>query len=168
MLSKRIDSYLWTELAPVLEGSVSRRRHLRKGMSVDRVCVIFFVRVDRRIFYSSSKTDSWWGTFAERNTNSGPLKRHPNTPIVSVSRMARRYTIQCSLPNTHTVYIELDGERQAGKDGGWEGARGWSKGRVGGIGSKGRKWGSDDVGESGSGSGGREGWLRKGISEEVT
>ena len=57
-------------------------------------------------------------TFAERN--SGPLKRHSllvRTPIVSVSRMARRYTIQCSLPNTQTVYIELDDGRQAGREG---------------------------------------------------
>ena len=46
-----------------------------------------------------------------------------NTPIVPVSRMAMRYTIQCSLPNTHTVYIELDGGNQAGREGGREGAR---------------------------------------------
>ena len=38
--------------------------------------------------------------------------------IVSVPRIARRYTIQCSLPNTHTVHIELDGGRQAGREGG--------------------------------------------------
>ncbi len=44
--------------------------------------------------------------------------------IVSVPRIARRYTIQCSLPNTHTVYIELDGgSRQAGREGGRERAR---------------------------------------------
>ena len=36
--------------------------------------------------------------------------------IVSVPRIARRYTIQCSLPNTHTVHIELDGGRQAGRE----------------------------------------------------
>ena len=52
--------------------------------------------------------------------------------------MARCYTIQSSLPNTHTVCIELDDGRQAGGEGGREGARkdgGWggggSKGRVG-------------------------------------
>ena len=54
---KRVDPYLWTELAAVLEGSGSRRRHPRKGTSVDCVCVVFVARVDRRIFYSSSKTD---------------------------------------------------------------------------------------------------------------
>ena len=67
--------------------------------------------------------------------------------------MARHYTIQCSLPNTHTVYIELDGGRRAGREGGREGARkdgGWeggSKGRVWEGGSKGRERGSDDVRE---------------------
>ena len=40
--------------------------------------------------------------------------------IVSVPRIARHYTIQCSLPNTHTVHIELDGGRQAGRQGGRE------------------------------------------------
>ena len=56
--------------------------------------------------------------------------------MVSVSRMARHYTIHCSLPNTHTVYIELDDVRQAGRE--WPGRsdEGWrmgggSKGRVG-------------------------------------
>ena len=45
--------------------------------------------------------------------------------------MARRYTIQSSLPNTHTVCIELDDRRQAGEEGGREGARkdgGWGEG----------------------------------------
>ena len=37
--------------------------------------------------------------------------------IVSMTRIARRYTIQCSLPSTHTVHIELDGGRQAGGQG---------------------------------------------------
>ena len=46
---KRVDTYLWTKLAPVLEGSGSRRRRPRKGTSVDRVCVVFVPRVDRRI-----------------------------------------------------------------------------------------------------------------------
>ena len=57
---KRVDLYLWTELAPVLEGSGSRRRHPQKGTSVDRVSVVFAPSVDRQYFYSSSKTDSWW------------------------------------------------------------------------------------------------------------
>ena len=45
--------------------------------------------------------------------------------------MARSYTIQCSLSNTHTVYIELDRGRQASREerGRMEGG---SKGRVGG------------------------------------
>ena len=37
--------------------------------------------------------------------------------IVSVPRIARRYTIQCSLPNIHTVHIELDGGREGGREG---------------------------------------------------
>ena len=55
-----------------------------------------------------------------------------NTPL-SVSRMARRYTIHCSLPNTHTVYIELDGGREAGgRQAGKERGRIWRvEGRVG-------------------------------------
>ena len=41
--------------------------------------------------------------------------------IVSVPRIARRYTIQCSLPNTRTVHIEFDGEggRQRRSGEGW-------------------------------------------------
>ena len=60
--------------------------------------------------------------------------------------MARPYTIQCSLPNTHTVYIELDGGRQAGREGLRKGGR-----EQGGLGEI---W-SYDVREGGSGSGGR-------------
>ena len=52
---RRVDPYLWTDLAPVLECSVSRRRHPRKGMSIDRVCVVFVARVDRRIFLLFAK-----------------------------------------------------------------------------------------------------------------
>ena len=45
--------------------------------------------------------------------------------------MARRYTIQFSMLNTYKVYIELDGERQAGREAGKErGREGGSKGRV--------------------------------------
>ena len=55
--------------------------------------------------------------FAERN--SGPLKRHlllaRNPHCLSVMH-GWRYTIECSLPNTHTGYIELDGERKAGRE----------------------------------------------------
>ena len=55
--------------------------------------------------------------------------------IVSVPRIARRYTIQCSLPNTHTAHIELwtaagrQGGRQRRSEEGWR--MGASKGRVG-------------------------------------
>ena len=70
--------------------------------------------------------------------------------IVSVPRIAGRYTTQCSLPNTHTAHIELDGGRQAGREGGrqrrseegWrmggrEQGEGGNKGRVGGrVGTK--------------------------------
>ena len=48
--------------------------------------------------------------------------------------MARRYKIQCSLTDAHTVYIELGGGRQACREGGREGAR---KGGVWEGGSKG-------------------------------
>ena len=63
--------------------------------------------------------------------------------------MAGRYTIQCSLPNTHTL-CTLNwraGGRQAGKDGGWGG--GGSKGSVreGGSGSGGRVEEGNEWGE---------------------
>ena len=45
-------------------------------------------------------------------------------------RIARRYTIQCSLPNTHKVHIELDGGREAGRKGGRQAGR--QAGREGG------------------------------------
>ena len=96
-----------------------------KGTSVDRVYVVFGARVDLGFFTIRQKRIRSGSTFAERN--SGPLKRHlllARTPIVSVSRMARRYSaawqthIRCTLNWTA-------GGRQAGKDGGWEeGARG--------------------------------------------
>ena len=65
-----------------------------------------------------------------------------NTPSsqTTVPRIARRYTIQCSLPNTHTAHIELDGDRQTGREAekergrmedGREGARGgWEQGNT--------------------------------------
>ena len=66
-------------------------------------------------------------------------------------RIARRYTIQCSLPNTHTVHIELDGGRQTGREGGRQrrSEEGW---RVGG--NKRKDGGTDYVREGASGSGG--------------
>ena len=72
---KRVDPYLWTELAPVLECSVSRRQHQRKGTSADRICVVFVARVDRRIFLLFVKNGFVVeGAFAEGNTAS--LKQH--------------------------------------------------------------------------------------------
>ena len=57
--------------------------------------------------------------------------------------MARRYTVQCSLPNTHTVCIELDGGRQAGRQGRSE--EGWRMGEreQGWVGEGGSKGGSE-------------------------
>ena len=43
------DDAMQRELAPVLEGSGSRRRYPLKGRSVERVSVVFVARVDRRI-----------------------------------------------------------------------------------------------------------------------
>ena len=43
---KRRDPYLCSAKAPVLEGSGSRRMYPLKGMSVDRVYVVFGARVD--------------------------------------------------------------------------------------------------------------------------
>ena len=71
-------------------------------------------------------------TFTEGN--GGPMNQHlllARTPhVVSVSRMARRFSIQCSLPNTHThtVYIELDGGRQGGRRGRMGGREQWEGG----------------------------------------
>ena len=59
----------WTELAPVQEGSGSRRRHPRKGKSVDRVCVVFFARVECRIFLLFVNIRGG-GAFAEGNSAS--------------------------------------------------------------------------------------------------
>ena len=90
--------------------------------------------------------------------------------IVSVPRIDRRYTIQCSLPNTHTVHIELDGGRQAGREGGRQrrSEEGWRMGgreqgkggrEDGNKGTRGRAGGSEEAmmieGESVSGA--REG-----------
>ena len=60
--------YIWTELAPVLEGCRSRRRHPRKGTSVDCVCGVFVARVDRRLFTIRQKRIRGGGTFTEGNS----------------------------------------------------------------------------------------------------
>ena len=49
------DIYIIRELAPILGGSGSRRRYLRKCTRVDRVSVVFVARVDRRIFLLFAK-----------------------------------------------------------------------------------------------------------------
>ena len=62
--------------------------------------------------------------------------------------MARRYTIQCSLPNTHTLYMELDGGRQGGREGGREGARKdgeWEGGSKGSVGRDGARRGNEEA-----------------------
>ena len=98
--------------------------------------------------------------------------------IVSVPRIARRYTIQCSLPNTHTVHIELwtaagrQGGRQRRSDEGWrmggreqgEGGNKVTRGREGGRerGEGGREGGSDDDRQGEGVGGGREGRGREG------
>ena len=84
--------------------------------------------------------------------------------IVSVSRIARRYTIQCSLPNTHTMHIELDGGRQASRERGSE--EGWrmggKDGREGGNkGTRGR-----EGGRKGDIEGGRERWEGGGSDDD--
>ena len=94
---------------------------------------------------------------------------------VSMTRIARRYTIQCSLPSTNTVHIELDGGRQTDRQGGREGWRmgGREQGEVrehegGREGERerameeGREGGSDDDRQGESVSGGREGRGREG------
>ena len=68
--------------------------------------------------------------------------------------MARRYTIQCSVPNTHTQFTLswAAGGRQSGRE---QGEGGRERGREGE--SKGREGGSDDARQAESVSGGREG-----------
>ena len=56
---KRVDPYIRSAKAPVLEGYGGRRLYPLKGTSVDHVYVVFVAHVDRRIVYYSSKTDSW-------------------------------------------------------------------------------------------------------------
>ena len=66
-----------------------------------------------------------------------------------MTRIARRYTIQCSLPSTHTVHIELDGGRQAGRGQGR--MEDWREGARVGQGTRGR-----ERGRKGASDGGRE------------
>ena len=72
---KRVDPYLWTELAPVLEGSVSRRRHPRKGTSVERIFVSYSLHVSIVGLFTLRQQRILGGsTFAEGNSE--PMKRH--------------------------------------------------------------------------------------------
>ena len=68
---KRVDPYICSAKAPVLEGSGSRRLYSLKGTIVDRVSVEFVARADRRIFLQFVK-NGFFGAFAEGN--SAPLK----------------------------------------------------------------------------------------------
>ena len=133
-----------------------------KGTSVDRVYVVFGGRVDLGFLLFAKNG------FVVRVLSLKVTACHLNNTgccyeytIVSVPRIARRYTIQCSLPNTHMVNNELDSGRQAGRQGSREGARkdgeweGGSKGRVGGrVGTREHERGRE--GERGS-EGGRKG-----------
>ena len=72
--------------------------------------------------------------------------------IVSMTRIAKRYTIQCSLPSTHTVHIELDGGRQGGRQGRMGGRE---QGEVREGGREGGRMGASDGGRA-RGEGGRK------------
>ena len=69
---KRRDPYLCSAKAPVLEGTGSRRMYPLKGMSVDRVYVVFGARIDLGFFTIRQKRIRGGGAFAEGN--SAPLK----------------------------------------------------------------------------------------------
>ena len=171
-------------MAPILEGSGSHGRYPQKGTSFDRVFVVFVARVDRRIFLLFAKNE-----FVVEVRSLEVTARHLNNAgcgyeytIVSMTRIARRYTIQCSLPTTHTVHIELDGGqggregwRMGGREqgevreheGGREGEREGERERAMERWSEGREAGSDDDRQWRKG-GSREGGLLKGTSEEGT
>ena len=94
---KRRDPYICSAKAPVLEGSGNRRMYPLKGTSVDRVYVVFGARVYLGFF-----------TIRQKRIRGGvrSLKvtaRHLNNTgccyeytIVSVPRIARRYTISAA------------------------------------------------------------------------
>ena len=97
-------------MAPVLEGSESRRRHPRKGTSVDRVCVLFVSRVDRRIFSLRQKRIHSGSTYAGGNNAIATTPYSgANTPLAQCHAWlgATQYSAAC----------QLDGGRQAA---GWE------------------------------------------------
>ena len=81
-----------------------------------RPCLCVFVACfDRRIFYYSLKTDSWWGCVA-KVTASHLLMARPRHCLSTTHGWPSLNNSQCSSPTlyTHTVYIELHGRRQAG------------------------------------------------------
>ena len=73
---KRVNPYLWTELAPVLEGSGSRRRHPRQGrLRASTVFVSYWLHVSIvGLFTPRQKRIRGGSTFVKGN--SGPLERH--------------------------------------------------------------------------------------------
>ena len=150
---KRVDPYLCSELAPVLEGSGSHRRYPRKGTSVDRVSVVFVARVDRQIFLLFVKNGFVVGVRLPKVTGSHLLMARPRHCLSAAHGWALPTQYPVQLANTtHTVYIDLHGRRHAGRQRG----AGKERGRMEGARDR-REGGSDDVRQGGSGSGGREG-----------
>ena len=146
---KRVDPYICSALAPVLEGSGSRRLYQRKGTSVDRVSVVLFARVDRRIFFLLFVKNGFMVGARMLNVTEGQTVE--TTPSAAMS------THHC-LSATHWTAVCSQTERGmegARKDGGWAGG---SKTRVGGR--EGGNKGGREVGREGwreGGEGGREG-----------
>ena len=136
---KRVDPYLCSELAPVLEGSGSRGRYPQKGTSVDRVSVVFVARVDHRIFLLFAKNE-----FVVEVRSLKVTARHLNNPgccyeytIVSMTRIARRYTISATCQaHIRCTLNWMAAGRQAGRQGRMEDGR---EGARGGQGTRGRE-----------------------------
>ena len=116
------------------KGSAKAPQRLRKGSASTGLCesprvpseryeprpclCVFVACFDRRIFYYSSKTDSWWGCVA-KVTASHLLMARPRHCLSATHGWPSLNNSQCSSPTlyTHTVYIELHGRRQAGSEG---------------------------------------------------
>ena len=110
-----------------------------------RPCLCVFVACfDRRIFYYSSKTDSWWGCVA-KVTASNLLMARPRHCLSATHGWPSLNNSQCSSPTlyTHTVSCTAGGKQAArGREGARESRR-WEGRREQGAG--GREGGSDDV-----------------------
>ena len=139
----RVDPYIWTELAPVLEGSGSRRRHPRKGILPSTLFVSYSLHVlIIRFFTLRQKRIRGGSTFAGRN--SGPLKRHlllARTPQCHAWLGAAHFSAVCQ---TH-IRCSLNwtaGDRQAGREAG-KGRGRMEYGREGARGG----WGGMEQGE---------------------